>query len=76
MYTIKQIKKLKEFEEEQFDEEHKLYSQEVRKSRLEKRLFLLTAILFGLLWFFYLNVISQKILTGQLELPNPLDFFL
>lgn len=75
MYTIKEIKKLKEFDEDHFDEDHKLYAREVRKSTLEKRLFLLTVVLFGLLWFFYLNVLSQKWFKGELEIPNPLDFF-
>ena len=39
MYTIKEIKKLKQFDEDNFDEDHKLYANEVRKSTLEKRLF-------------------------------------
>lgn len=66
MYTIKEIKKLKEFDEDHFDEDHKLYAKEVRKSTLEKRLFLLTLVLFVLLWFSYLNVLSQKWFKGEL----------
>ena len=53
LYTLKQIKKLREFEEDDYDVDKKTLAKEKRKSNSEKNLFLTLSGLSIAVWFLY-----------------------
>lgn len=55
MYTLKEIKKLKTFEEEDFDESRKLFAMEFLKSKREKKILAIFIIFFTGFWFLALR---------------------
>jgi palmitoyltransferase ZDHHC3/7/25 len=55
MYTLKEIKKLKEFEEDDYDADRKLFAVEFFKSRREKRIAIGLFVISSVIWFFYLR---------------------
>ena len=66
MYTLKEIKKLKEFEEEDFDENRKLMAACFIGSQKEKkRLYIMTVVAL-LLWFLFIRYQVIDVLNGKL----------
>jgi len=65
MYTIKEIKKLKEFEEDDFDVDKKMFFKEIQRSKREKYFALLGLVLFVVTWLLYLRYEMQAILKGE-----------
>ena len=53
MYTVKEIKKLREFDEQDYDEDHKLFAATIFKAKREKKIFaglLLFLVTIWVLW--------------------------
>ena len=65
MYTVEEIKKMRKYDEDEYDEDHKQYAEEVKKAKVEKRLFFLTLFLFIFTWFTYLNQKSEALFDGE-----------
>ena len=55
MYTLKEIKKLKTFEEEDFDESRKLFATEFLKALREKKILAIIIIFLTGFWFLSLR---------------------
>ena len=53
MYTLKEIKKLKDFEEDDFDENRKLFAKEFVRANKEKKVYFGVVALFTLFWFLF-----------------------
>lgn len=56
MYTVKEMKKLRHFDEEDYDEDHKEFAKVIFKAKREKKVFvglLLAAITIWVLWLRY-----------------------
>ena len=56
MYTVEEIKKRRIFEEDDYDEDHKIFAQTILKSKREKKVFtglLLLGVTIWVLWFRY-----------------------
>jgi hypothetical protein len=53
LYTIKQLKKLREFEEDDYDLDKKALAREIRKSNFEKKVYLGVSALSLIIWFLY-----------------------
>ena len=50
MYTVKQIKKLRDFDEPDYDEDHKLFAATIFKAKREKKIFVGLLLSFVTLW--------------------------
>ena len=68
MYTLKEIKKLKEFEEEDFDENRKLFAREFIASQKEKRAWLALSAAGFALWMFFIRYKLQAYYRGEIDL--------
>lgn len=55
LYKLKEIKRNKVFEEENYDEDKKILAQNVRETNLEKKVLFGSISLFVPLWFIYLR---------------------
>ena len=73
MYTLKEIKNLKEYEEDDYDEDRKLMAESFFSSRREKRrlYFLLAAFL--AIWIFYIRYWMLDIMNGKISLAGLLS---
>jgi hypothetical protein len=65
LYTLRQIKKLRDFEEDDYDSDRKLFATEFIKSRREKRIAMFLVASFASLWFFYLRYHTQGFFEGK-----------
>lgn len=68
MYTLKEIKKLKEFEEDDYDENRKLFAMEFLKAKRDKRRGAIFIGLAGAAWVLYFRYQAQAYAKGQLDL--------
>lgn len=68
MYTIKEIKKLKEFEEEDYDVKRKLFAENYQRAKQDKQLFFLVFLGLALFWVFYFRYVVQKWNRGDKDL--------
>ena len=55
VYKLKEIEKMKTFDEDDYDENKKIYANEVLKSKLEKQLMGVLITGFVGIWYMYLN---------------------
>lgn len=53
LYTLKQLKKLREFEEDDYDLDKKVLAKEIKKSSKEKNIFVALGTFSLAVWFFY-----------------------
>ena len=65
MYTVKEIKKLREFEEEDYDEDRKIFAQTILRSRREKQVFVGLILFFITLWMVYFRYRSLEWQRGE-----------
>lgn len=70
MYTLKQIKKIKDFEEEDYDSDRKLFAGEFIKSRREKRIAKVLFVGCTALWFFLIRYYAQDYVEGKYTLQS------
>ena len=55
LYKVKEIEKLREFREDNYDENKKIFGVEVKKSQFEKKILGLLIVVMLCVWYFYLN---------------------
>ena len=68
MYTLEEIKKLRVFDEEDYDENRKMFADEIIKSRKEKLFFGFLVAISTTLWVFYFRYQMQAYLNGTLSI--------
>jgi hypothetical protein len=61
LYTIKQLKKLREFDEDDYDEDKKILAEVRRQSSTEKKLWMAAISLSVVAWFGYIRYETQKL---------------
>ena len=70
MYTLKDIKKLKDYPEEDYDEDRKLMATAFITSRREKRRLYFLLATFVILWVFYLRYWALDVASGKVTLET------
>lgn len=55
MYTVREIKKLRDFEEDDYDHDHKIFAATILKAKREKKIFGAIFLIFVTLWVLWLR---------------------
>jgi hypothetical protein len=65
MYTVKEIKKLRDFEEDDYDQDHKIFAKTILKSRREKKIFGGIVLILVTLWVLWARYKMVAWLKGE-----------
>jgi hypothetical protein len=62
LYTLKQLKKLREFEEDDYDLDKKKLAKEIKKAGFEKKIMVVLSTLSLVVWFLYARYEIQNLI--------------